>query len=296
MYGMTTNPTTKASDQHFGRTADAGSPVDQDELRDEVRAKYAAVATDPEADYHFHTGRVIAERCRYDMAAVDQLPTVAVESFAGVANPFEHRALQPGERVVDLGSGAGMDSFLAARAVGPTGYVVGIDMTPSMLTKARTTASTMGLGNVEFCDNHIENVPVADGWADVVISNGVVNLSPDKVLVGLTHGAEEPENVLIAYLMGVEALRAGKETAMWLTKNGADIAVAGFAETVDVPGAPSIADLHDEFVERGGRFLACRVCMKLRGHYDAVLTTNAEIVGAPAVFEYTTGGALVFNY
>jgi len=174
----TANP---PSDQHFGGSAEADAPVDRDELRDEVRAKYAAVATDPDADYHFHTGRVIAERCRYDMDAVDQLPAVAVESFAGVANPFGLRALQPGERVVDLGSGAGMDSFLAAQAVGPTGHVVGVDMTPTMLAKSRSTAAEMGLDNVEFCDAYIEDVPVADGWADVVISNGVINLSPDKV-------------------------------------------------------------------------------------------------------------------
>ena len=177
----TTNPTADhSSDQHFGGTTAAAAAVDRDELRNEVRAKYAAVATDPEAEYHFHTGRMIAERCRYDMDAVDQLPSVAIESFAGVANPFEHRALRPGERVVDLGSGAGMDSILAARAVGPAGHVVGIDMTPSMLAKSRATAATMGLDNVEFVDSYIEDVPVADGWADVVISNGVINLSPDK--------------------------------------------------------------------------------------------------------------------
>jgi len=157
--------------------------VDVCELRTEVQAKYAAVAVDPDAEYHFHTGRYVAARCGYDEAAVAALPDVAVESFAGVANPFELRALQPGERVVDLGSGAGMDSFLAARAVGDEGYVIGVDMTPAMLAKARMTAKELNLTNVEFCDGLIEELPVADGWADVVISNGVINLAPDKAAV-----------------------------------------------------------------------------------------------------------------
>ncbi len=157
--------------------------VDIDELRSEVKTKYAAVAIEPSGTYHFHTGRLIAERCRYDMSTVDELPPVAIESFAGVANPFELRSLETGERVVDLGSGAGMDCFLAAHAVGPTGSVVGVDMTPAMLTKARSTASAMNLSNVEFCEGLIEEIPVSDGWADVVISNGVINLAPDKEAV-----------------------------------------------------------------------------------------------------------------
>ncbi len=169
--------------EYFGGTASADLPVDRDELRLEVQLKYAEVALNPGGDFHFHTGREIAERCRYDMAAVDSLPDAAVESFAGVANPFELRPIEPGERVVDLGSGAGMDSFLAAQASGAEGHVVGIDMTPSMLTKARTTASAIGMTNVEFCDGYIEEIQIDDGWADAVISNGVINLAPDKDLV-----------------------------------------------------------------------------------------------------------------
>jgi arsenite methyltransferase len=157
--------------------------VDVCELRTEIQAKYAAVATKPEAAYHFHTGRPIAERCRYDMAAVDVLPPIAIESFAGVANPFELRSLQPGENVVDLGSGAGMDCFLAAHAVGDAGSVIGVDMTQAMLTKARSTAAAMQLDNVEFFEGLIEEIPVADHWADAVISNGVINLAPDKEAV-----------------------------------------------------------------------------------------------------------------
>ena len=172
---------TEHSTSHFGGSAQDDLPVDRDELRAEVQLKYAAVAVAPEDDYHFHTGRVIAERCRYDMAAVDELLPVAVESFAGVANPFEHRELAIGERVVDLGSGAGFDCFLAGQAVGPEGHVIGIDMTDAMLDKARTIAADTGAANVEFRKGFLEELPVEDKWADVVISNGVINLCPDKV-------------------------------------------------------------------------------------------------------------------
>lgn len=154
--------------------------VDPAALRDEVRAKYRAVATTPDAQFHFHTGRPLARLLRYEASEVDALPDVAVESFAGVANPFELRPLAVGERVVDIGSGAGFDSFLAARAVGASGSVIGVDMTEEMLSKARATAGTIGVDNVEFRAGLAEALPVESGWADVVISNGVFNLCADK--------------------------------------------------------------------------------------------------------------------
>jgi SAM-dependent methyltransferase len=161
---------------------DTSTPVDIEALRDQVRLKYAAVAVAPDDEYHFHTGRTAAERCRYDMSVVDRLPPLAVESFAGVANPFELRSLEHGEKVVDLGSGAGFDTLLASHGVGLDGFVVGIDMTDEMLAKARSIASTLGVSNVEFRSGYLEDVPVDDGWADVVISNGVINLCPDKAV------------------------------------------------------------------------------------------------------------------
>jgi SAM-dependent methyltransferase len=160
--------------------ADRSTPVDPEALRDEVRAKYREVAETPEAKFHFHTGRELARRCGYDMAAVDQLPDMAVESFAGVANPFALRDLEVGERVVDVGSGAGFDSLVAGMAVGTAGAVIGVDMTPEMLAKSRHIARTLGVDHVEFRDGLAEALPVEDGWADVVISNGVFNLCPDK--------------------------------------------------------------------------------------------------------------------
>ncbi|HEX2172548.1 MAG TPA: methyltransferase domain-containing protein, partial [Dehalococcoidia bacterium] len=154
--------------------------VEVDALRHQVRAKYREVAIAPGADHHFHTGRPLAARLGYPASIVDQLPDLAVESFAGVANPFALRPLRPGERVVDIGSGAGFDCIVAAGQVGPRGRVVGIDMTPQMLHKAQGTAAALGLTNVMFLPGLAEALPVADGWADTVISNGAFNLCADK--------------------------------------------------------------------------------------------------------------------
>jgi arsenite methyltransferase len=154
--------------------------VDIDTLRDQVREKYREVAVEPHAQYHFHTGRPLSRRLGYDASIVDSLPDRAVESFAGVGNPFSLRAIERGERVVDVGSGAGFDSFVAASLVGSDGRVVGIDMTPEMLEKSRHTAAQLDLANVDFREGFAEALPVDDGWADVVISNGVINLCADK--------------------------------------------------------------------------------------------------------------------
>jgi arsenite methyltransferase len=154
--------------------------VDAETLREEVRNKYRDVAIDPGGSFHFHTGRYLAARLCYDRAVVDALPERAVESFAGVANPFSLQALRPGERVVDVGAGGGFDSFVAAQQVGPSGRVVGVDMTEEMLAKARGTTAMLGWEQVEFRYGLAEHLPVEDGWADAVISNGVINLCADK--------------------------------------------------------------------------------------------------------------------
>jgi SAM-dependent methyltransferase len=154
--------------------------VDPLALREQVRDKYREVALAPDHTFHFHTGRPLASRLGYDASVVDALPDRAVESFAGVGNPFSLQRLERGARVVDVGSGAGFDTFVAAEQVGPDGHVIGVDMTAEMLEKSRSTATDLGYRHVEFREGLAEELPVDDGWADVVISNGVINLCADK--------------------------------------------------------------------------------------------------------------------
>ena len=151
-------------------------------LKSEIKKTYASVSLEPEKDFIFPTGRAWAEDLGYP-PELTSVPDSAVESFAGVANPFSLGRLDAGERVLDLGSGAGTDSLVATQMVGATGRVVGIDMTEEMLAKARAAAATMGAPNVEFVEGEAERLPFADGSFDVVISNGVIDLVPDKEAV-----------------------------------------------------------------------------------------------------------------
>ena len=155
--------------------------VDTDRLRREVKEKYREVVEHPDATFHFHTGLRAATNAGYVAEWVEGLPKQAVASFAGLSNPFHWGLPRSGERVVDVGSGAGMDSLIAARAVGPSGAVIGVDMTPAMLQRAREAAIEASIPNVEFQEGLAESLPVPDGWADLVISNGVINLVPGKL-------------------------------------------------------------------------------------------------------------------
>jgi SAM-dependent methyltransferase len=157
--------------------------LDRDQLRAQVSAKYTAVATAPEQGFHFHTGRSLAGMLGYDDAEVDALPPGTVDSFAGTGNPFSLGRLQPGEVVLDIGCGAGFDTLLAARQVGATGRVIAVDMTEAMREKTQAGTAALGLATVDVRQGYAESLPVADASIDVVISNGVINLCPDKMAV-----------------------------------------------------------------------------------------------------------------
>lgn len=154
--------------------------IDVGVLKSEIRKTYASVSQEPERDFIFPTGRAWAEDLGYPVEELARVPESAVESFAGVANPFSLGALGPGEHVLDVGSGAGTDSLVAAQMVGQQGRVVGIDMTPEMLTKARGAAEEAGFAHVEFVAGEVEQLPFESEMFDVVISNGVIDLIPDK--------------------------------------------------------------------------------------------------------------------
>jgi len=165
--------------ENFSRVAKAVD-VDTGTLRKAIQDEYKEVAEHPDKGFHFHTGRRLTRIVGYKDKWLAGVSELAVESFAGTGNPFAMGELAAGERVIDVGSGGGIDSLVAARMVGPTGKVVGIDMTQAMLQRARMAAAGSGIDHVEFREGYMEELQVRDAWADVVISNGVLNLTPDK--------------------------------------------------------------------------------------------------------------------
>ena len=228
--------------------------LDTDLLRSSIRDEYAAVASDPERGFHFHTGRRLAALLGYPDEWIDPLPPEAVASMAGTGNPFALGRLRPGQRVVDCGSGSGVDSLIAAQLVGPQGRVIGVDMTPEMLDKARRAADAIGLGNLQFREGYLEALPVEDGWADVVISNGVLNLVPDKArALGEMFRVLRPGGriQLADIVLGREVSASSKQdVSLWtgciagglLAEQLADaVRGAGFAEVEVLPGADVFA-------------------------------------------------------
>lgn len=155
--------------------------ISEEKLQEIIQLEYASVARDPHKGYHFHTGRRAADVHGYDEALYHNLPEENIQSFAGTGNPFLAGPINLGEVVVDIGSGAGFDALIAAKMVGPKGRVIGIDMTEEMLDKARAGAAAMGLQNIEFRHGYMEKLPFDDNFADVIISNGVLNLTLNKI-------------------------------------------------------------------------------------------------------------------
>lgn len=164
-------------------TRSGQSAVDVQALTCAIQEKYAEVAQTPDRGFHFHTGRPLARLLRYPDEWVDATSPPVVERFAGVGNPFQLGTLPEGAVVLDVGSGAGFDAQQAARQVGPRGRVIGVDLTPAMVAKARAGAAAAGLAHLEFHEGQAEALPLPDAAVDVVISNGVINLCPDKAAV-----------------------------------------------------------------------------------------------------------------
>ena len=154
--------------------------VNTEELRGKVRSMYRQVAEDPKGEFHFEMGRALAERLGYPSEGLGRIPAEAIESFAGVGYYFDLAGLREGERVLDLGSGSGMDAFFAALRVGPRGHVTGLDMTDEQLKKAESLSKRHGFDNISFVKGYIEELPLEDAHFDVVISNGVINLAAEK--------------------------------------------------------------------------------------------------------------------
>ncbi len=154
--------------------------LDVQAIHKAIKEEYQVVAEVPDHGFHFHTGRPLAKILGYSEKWLENIPEGSIDSFAGTGNPFSLGELVAGEQVLDLGSGAGIDSLIASGMVGPTGQVIGVDMTPAMLAKSRRAADELGADNIEFREGYLEDLPVADQWADVIISNGVFNLVPNK--------------------------------------------------------------------------------------------------------------------
>jgi arsenite methyltransferase len=193
--------------------------LDLEQLRSAIQDEYTEVASCPWKGFHFHTGRFLADRLGYPAERVESLPDSVIESFAGVGNPFSWGDLAPGETVIDLGAGAGFDALLAAQMVGQDGRVIGVDMTPAMLSKAYANAQLLGQTNIEFREGLLEALPVADDSVDVVISNGVINLCPDKATVlGEAHRVLKPGgHMQIADIIVGKAVPDGakQDIALW---------------------------------------------------------------------------------
>ena len=214
--------------------------LDTSELEQRVKRMYEEVALEPEREFHFETGRPLAERLGYPPADLDRIPGAAIESFAGVGYFLDLAAIEPGESVVDLGSGSGTDSFLAAVATGPEGRVVGVDMTEQQLAKAERLARQGGFGNMEFREGYIEQPPVDDRAFDCVISNGVINLSPDKpaVFAAAARTLRPGGRLALADIVSAKQLPEGVtcDASLWAACIGGAMQRDGYRQAIEAAG------------------------------------------------------------
>jgi SAM-dependent methyltransferase len=214
--------------------------LDTIELEQRVKRMYEQVALEPDGEFHFETGRPLAERLGYPPAELDRIPAPAIDSFAGVGYFLDLAAIAPGEAVLDLGSGSGTDSFLAARAAGGDGHVVGVDMTEAQLAKADKVARKAGFATVEFRRGRIENPPVEDGSLDCAISNGVINLSPDKpaVFEATARALRPGGRFALADIVSETQLPDGVtcDASLWAACIGGAMQRDGYRKTIEAAG------------------------------------------------------------
>ncbi|XVH32027.1 methyltransferase domain-containing protein [Haloferacaceae archaeon DSL9] len=214
--------------------------LDVRKLEREVKGVYRSVATAPADDYHFEMGRPLAERLGYPTGDLDRVPAAAVESFAGVGYHFDIADLQPGEAVLDLGSGSGTDAFVAALHVGEAGSVTGVDMTDEQLEKARRLRDETGVENVRFEKGYIEDLPFENGSFDVVISNGVINLSAEKprVFEEIRRVLEPDGRIALSDISSERRLpeRIKTDADLWASCIGGAVQVDDYADVIETPG------------------------------------------------------------
>jgi len=231
--------------------------IDVAELREHVREMYREVADFPDREFHFETGRVVAERLGYPAEWLDAVPAEALASFAGVGHFLDLAKITRGETILDLGSGSGTDSFIAAHLTGPTGRVMGIDMTDAQLAKARRLRDARGLRNLVFVEGLIEEPPAEPSGIDVVISNGVINLAPDKdaVFAAIARSLRPGGRLALADIVSSRELieRTRRNVSLWAA------CIAGAVPRDDYLGAIEAAGLQIETVrENDYRFLSPR--------------------------------------
>jgi arsenite methyltransferase len=232
--------------------------IDTDELRERVREMYREVAQQPQGEFHFETGRELAERLGYPAEWLDAVPPESLASFAGVGHFLDLARIQPGETVLDLGSGSGTDSFIAAHLTGYSGRVMGVDMTDAQLAKARRLRDDMRLDQVAFVNGLIEEPPAEPDSIDVVISNGVINLAPDKgaVFAAIARALKPGGRLALADIVSARELidRTRRNVALWAA------CIAGAVPAEQYLGAIDAAGLHIEVVRENPayRFLSPR--------------------------------------
>jgi arsenite methyltransferase len=214
--------------------------LDTSELEERVKRMYQEVALEPEHEFHFETGRALAERLGYPTEDLAAIPAAAIESFAGVGYFLDLAAITPGEAVLDLGSGSGTDSFVAALETGPDGRVVGVDMTEAQLAKSRRLAEDSGFAQVVFRAGYIERPPVEDAGFDCVISNGVINLSPDKpaVFAAAARALRPGGRLALADIVSEKQLPEGVtcDASLWAACIGGAMQRDGYREAIEAAG------------------------------------------------------------